>query len=336
MFGGNKLLNESRELMMIKIFKEKIESYATLVMFKHTIFSLSFGLVSLLLATGGVLLGITEFALILIALLAARTGANAINRVIDAQIDAANPRTATRQIPMGSMSKKEALIFSVVCFAIMVAAAWMINPLCGMLSPLALFMMLIYSYTKRFTWLCHLILGITCGLAPLGAWLAVTGNFGGLSPVFHALARFDWSDAATHFAYVFWHDNAIFIPVALFVANATWVAGFDTIYGTQDFDHDRAHGINSIPARWGIKRALQISSGLHVVAVMALVFVGFLAQALGWLYFAAILIVAVLLMYEHSIVKPDNLTRATIASYNVNEIIGIVFMCFSLIDIVFL
>jgi len=320
---------------MNKVIK-KIEAYATLVMFKHTIFSLSFGLISLLLATGGALLGIWEFALILVALLAARTGANAINRVIDADIDKANPRTATRQIPMGSMSRLEALIFSIVCFVVMVASSWLINPLCGMLSPIALLMMLAYSYTKRFTWLCHIILGITCGLAPFGAWLAVSGNFGGLSSVFSALGSFDFSSAWAAFIYAIRYDNAIFIPIALFVANATWVAGFDTIYATQDFNHDRSHGIHSIPARFGIARALHISSGLHVIAVASLLIAGFLSSALGWLYLIAIVIVGVLLIYEHSIVKPDNLTRATIASYNVNEIIGIILLVFSLVDILFL
>ena len=320
---------------MNKIIK-KIEAYGTLVMFKHTIFSLSFGLISLLLATGGALLGIWDFVLILIALLAARTGANAINRVIDAEIDKANPRTATRQIPMDRMSKFEALIFSIVCFIVMVVSAWLINPLCGMLSPIALLMMLAYSYTKRFTWLCHIILGVTCGLAPFGAWLAVTGDFGGLNSVFSALGSFDFSSAWNALMYAIQYDNSIFIPIALFIANATWVAGFDTIYATQDFEHDRAHGIHSIPARFGIARALHISSGLHVIAVASLLVAGFFAPSLGWLYFSAIVIVGLLLIYEHSIVKPNNLTRATIASYNVNEIIGIVLLVFSLVDILLL
>ena len=313
----------------------KIEAYGTLVMFKHTIFSLSFGLVSLLIATGGTLLDVWELLLILVALLAARTGANAINRVIDAEIDAKNPRTATRQIPMGSMKKKEALVFAVVCFILMVASAWLINPLCGMLSPIALFLMLAYSYTKRFTWWCHLILGITCGLAPMGAWLAVTGDFGGLTAVFNAWGHFDFRLAWESLVYAVQFDNAVFIPIALFVANATWVAGFDTIYATQDFEHDRANGIHSIPARWGIKRALSISSSLHIVAVTALVVAGILASELGTLYFVALVMIGMLLVYEHAIVKPDNLKRATIASYNVNEVIGIVFMVFSLVDILF-
>lgn len=297
---------------------------------------LSFGLVSLLLATGGALLGVWEFALILVALLAARTGANAINRVIDAEIDAANPRTASRQIPMGSMTKGEALLFSIVCFVIMVVAAWMINPLCGILSPIALFMMCAYSYTKRFTWLCHIVLGITCGVAPLGAWIAVTGDFGGLTAVFSALGGFDFVGPWESLKYAVAYDNAIFIPIALFVANATWVAGFDTIYATQDFEHDRAHGINSIPARWGIPGALWISSGLHVMATVALIVAGILAPNLGVLYFVAIGIVGVLLVYEHVIVKSDNLARATIASYHVNEVIGVVFMVFSVVDILVL
>ena len=315
---------------------QKIKEYSTLVMFKHTIFSLSFGLVSLLLAAGGVLLGVWEFLLILIALLSARTGANAINRVIDVKIDAANPRTATRQIPMGKMSRVEALIFAVVCFVVMFVSSWMINPLCGMLSPVALLLMWGYSYMKRFTWLCHIALGITCGLAPLGAWLAVTGDFGGLSAVFKALSSFNFVGAWELFVYALHYDNVIFIPIGLFVANACWIAGFDTIYATQDFDHDLANGIYSIPSRWGIKRALWISSGLHVIAVAALIIVGFLAVDLGWLYFLTIVIVSALLVYEHSIVKPDNLTRATIASYNVNEIIGVLFMVFSFVDILFL
>lgn len=314
----------------------KIKEYGTLVMFKHTIFSLSFGLVSLFLATSGALLEIWKFALILIALLAARTGANAINRVIDSEIDAANPRTARRQIPMGGMKKREALFFSIVCFAVMVIAAWLINPLSGMLSPIALFLMWGYSYTKRFTWLCHLVLGITCAIAPLGAWLAVTGSFGGLTAVFSSLVGFNFAGAWEALMYAVVYDNEIFIPIALFVANATWVAGFDTIYATQDFEHDRVHGINSIPARWGITRALYMSSGLHIVAVGALVVVGILAPPLGVLYFVAIVIVGMLLMYEHLIVKPDNLTRATIASYNVNEIIGVVFMVLSMMDILIL
>lgn len=318
---------------MLKKIIKKIREYGELVMFKHTIFSLSFGLISLLLATEGHLQLGWHFLLIIITLLAARTGANAINRVIDAAIDAANPRTATRQIPMGKMSKKEAFMLAMVCFVIMVVSAWFINPLCGLLSPVALFLMVIYSYTKRFTWLCHLILGITCGLAPMGAWLAMTGDFGGLTAVLSAIVRLNINEAWHALTYAALYDTAIFIPISLFVANATWVAGFDIIYATQDFDHDRAHNIHSIPARWGIKRALTISSGLHVVSLLALIVVGLVSFSLGVIYFIGLLVISFLLFYEHHIVKPDNLTRATIASYNVNEIIGIVFLSFSLIDI---
>ena len=320
---------------MRKIFA-RMEAYGTLVMFKHTIFSLSFGLISLFLASGGILLDMVDFFLILMALLAARTGANGINRVIDAEIDKANPRTATRQIPMGRLSRREALIFSLVCFFVMVVCAWMINPLCGMLSPIALFLMWSYSYTKRFTWLCHIVLGITCGIAPLGAWLAVTGNFGALSTVFTRLFSFDFTGSMQAFVDAILHENAIFIPVVLFLANATWVAGFDIIYATLDFDHDRAHGICSIPARWGVARALYISSCLHFVAVGALFLAGMMSPLLGWLYFVGIFIIAMLLVYEHLIVKPDNLTRVRIASYHVNEIIGVVLLSFSMIDILVL
>lgn len=282
-----------------KLFK-KINDYGILVMFSHTIFSLSFALISMLLAGKGNL-NFTLIFWIIVAFLAARTGANAINRVIDAEIDKKNPRTATRQIPQGLMQKKEVIVFSVVCFAIMVFAAWKINFICFLLSPIALFLMIIYSYTKRFTWLCHLVLGVTSAAAPVGAWLAVTGKIS-------------------------------LIPLAMGAANTLWVAGFDIIYGAQDYDFDTKNGIHSIPAKFGVKNALIISRAFHVLALISLIVVGLLSQELGIIYYIGLLIISVLFIVQHKLVNPRNLKNVKIASYNVNQIISIVFLIFGLID----
>jgi len=318
--------------MAFKGIIQKIHDYGTLVMFKHTIFSLSFGLVSLLLATEGQLL-FFKFFLILVALLSARTGANAINRVIDAPIDAKNPRTANRQLPAEEMSKAEALVFSLACFLVLGVAAYYINPLCLMLLPGALFMMWLYSYTKRFTWLCHMVLGLTCALAPLGAWLAVTGDFGGLDPVIRAVSQGAFSESFQLLGAALRGKDPIFIPLLLAAANACWVAGFDMIYGAQDVAFDREFGIHSIPARFGIKAALHFSSLLHVLAVFFLLLTGWWAPSLGSVYFIGIFIVGLLLIVEHLLVKPDQLEHVKVASYSINEVVGIVFLAFSLLAV---
>src|SRR5665648_1059569 len=281
---------------ILKIIIKKTSEYGTLVMFSHTIFSLSFALISLLIASGGRPEPETLFW-ILVAFMGARTGANAINRVIDAK----NPRTASRQIPQGKIKKKEVIGFTVVCFAVMVFGAGMLNALCLILSPLAIFLMVIYSYTKRFTWTCHLILGITSAAAPVGAWIAVTGQMG-------------W------------------IPFFMGAANTFWVAGFDIIYGAQDVDFDRANGLHSIPARFGVKNALHIAKLFHFGALCALVVVGILATELSTIYFAGLGIIAALFILEHAIVSPERLTNVKVASYNINQVISIVFLSAGLMD----
>ena len=268
-----------------KIYK-KVNDYGILVMFSHTIFSLSFALISMLLAGQGHLSFKTIFW-VLIAFLSARTGANALNRVIDAEIDAKNPRTATRQIPQGLMNKKEVIIFVLICFAIMVFAAAQLNT--------------IYSYTKRFTWLCHLVLGVTSAAAPVGAWLAVTGTI-------------SW------------------IPLLMGVANTLWVAGFDIIYGAQDYDFDVKNGIHSIPARFGVKNALHISSAFHILAVAFLIVIGLLSPDLGIIYFAGLTINIVLFIIQHKLVAPDNLKNVKVASYSINQVISIVFLITGVLD----
>lgn len=280
---------------------KKIKDYGTLVMFSHTIFSLSFAIISLLVASNGKpSLHVLFWALI--AFLSARTGANAINRVIDAKIDAKNPRTANRQIPQGQINPKEVIIFTIICFAIMVFAAAQLNWVCLVLSPVALFLMTIYSYTKRFTWMCHLVLGITSAAAPVGAWLAVTGNIS-------------------------------FIPLIIGAANTLWVAGFDIIYGSQDYEFDTANDIHSIPRRFGVQGGLKIARVFHAFAWVLLIIFGILTPLLGVLYYVGLLLIGILFIAEHRIVSPTNLTNVKLASYNINQLISLIFLVFSLISI---
>ncbi|SEO63938.1 4-hydroxybenzoate polyprenyltransferase [Amphibacillus marinus] len=281
----------------------RITEYGTLVMFSHTIFSLSFALIAMLLAANG-LPEVTTFFWILVAFLSARTGANALNRVIDAEIDAKNPRTADRQLPQGQLNKTEVLIFTLCCFIVMLAAAWMLNPLCFYLAPIALFLMVIYSYTKRFTWMCHVILGISCAAAPVGAWLAITGEMSWL---------------------------ALFMGAA----NTAWVAGFDIIYGAQDYQFDKANGLRSIPETFGLKYGLYISSSFHVATVFFLLAVGFLSEVIHIWYFIGLAVIAVLFIIQHQMISPTNLKNVKIASYGINQLVSIVFLVFGLLDIYF-
>ncbi|AGB19283.1 UbiA-like polyprenyltransferase [Thermoanaerobacterium thermosaccharolyticum] len=280
------------------VFK-KIKQYADLVMFSHTLFSMPFAMVSMLWAANG-LPKMRVFFWIIIALIGARTGANALNRLVDKDIDAKNPRTAGRHLPLGLVKSSEVLLIVVFSFALLVLAAYELNPLCLKLSPLALFLFIIYSYTKRFTWACHIILGIACGGAPVGAWIAVTGKIG-------------------------WPSLVLGAVVTL------WVAGFDIIYGTQDYDFDKNNGLFSIPVKFGIKNALLISTFFHVIALLLLLYLYFYMK-MGWLYLMGLIIIGYLLYKEHSIVKPDNLKHVTIASYDINQIVSVLFFIFTTAD----
>lgn len=279
---------------------EKINAYGKLVMFSHTIFSFSFALVSMVLAANG-LPNRSVILWIIVCFLGARTGANAINRVIDAKIDAKNPRTANRQIPKGEIKTDEVTVFAGICFLIMLFGAYKLNWLCLALSPAALFLLIIYSYTKRFTWLCHLVLGVTCACAPVGAWLAVTGRFA-------------------------------FLPLVMGAANTLWVAGFDIIYGCQDYDFDRRNGLHSIPVKFGVKGALLIACLFHIVTLLCLVFIGILAPQLGVIYYIGVCIIAALFVAEYRMVSPTNLTNVNIASYSVNQLVSLTLLAFGLLD----
>jgi 4-hydroxybenzoate polyprenyltransferase len=279
---------------------QKLKTYGNLVMFSHTIFSLPFAFISMLIAADG-MPKLSVFFWIGVAFLGARTGANSVNRLIDKDIDAKNPRTANRHMPRGAVKKVEVIFISIISFALLSLAAFMLNPRCAMLLPVAISLFLLYSYTKRFTWACHIVLGIISGGAPVGAWIAVTG-------------KISW------------------IALVLGAANALWVSGFDIIYGSQDVDFDRKEGLYSIPAVFGIKNALIISTLFHTAAVVILIYVYFIAN-MSWLYLIGLLIIMALLYKEHRIVSPNNLKDVNIASYSINQLVSIAFLIFSVADI---
>lgn len=277
----------------------KTRDFGSLVMFSHTLFSLPFAIISIVWAAGGV----PSWRVILwslIALVAARNGANAFNRLADREFDAANPRTAHRHLPQNLLGVREVWIFVVVNYAIFIVAAGMLNALCLILSPVAIFLISSYSYTKRFTWLSHLYLGFTIASAPIGAWFAVTGSFA-------------------------------FTPFVLGTVVMLWIGGFDILYGTQDIDFDRKQGLYSIPSAFGLKPALYISRFLHAVMVGLLLFL-FLFRDLGWLYLIGIVLAAFLLMLEHGIVKPHNRRLMKIASYNLNQVVSMLILLFTMLD----
>lgn len=277
----------------------KLRQYAEMVMFSHTLFSLPFGLMAMLWAADG-LPSFRVVFWILVALFGARNGANALNRLIDKDIDATNPRTVSRHLPRGQVKPYEAAAVAAVCFALMVWAAYELNPLCFMLSPVAILLFVLYSYTKRFTWACHIILGIACGGAPVGAWMAVTGSIGWPSLVLGAVVML-------------------------------WVAGFDVIYATQDVDFDKDFGLFSIPVKFGIKNALLISTVFHIIALVLLLYLFFLLE-LDWLYLIGITLAAILIFIEHRIVSPDHLEEVKIASYSINQIVSVVLFIFTAAD----
>lgn len=279
----------------------KIKTYGQLVMFSHTLFSLPFGFIAMLLAADKGLPPLRVFFWIIVALVGARNGANALNRLVDRKIDARNPRTADRHMPRGEVKVNEVILIVIICFGLLALAAYMLNPLCLMLLPAAIILLFVYSYTKRFTWACHIVLGIACGGAPVGAWIAVKGS--------------------------------IDLPAVILGAVVTfYVGGFDIIYGTQDVDFDRSEGLYSIPSVFGIKNALIISAVFHMVAVGLLLYVYFYMK-MGVIYLIGLAICIVLLLMEHIMVKPDELKNVKIASYSINQIVSVVLLIFTTLDI---
>jgi 4-hydroxybenzoate polyprenyltransferase len=262
----------------------RIGAYGRMVRFSHSAFALPFALTAAVLAAGEEVRA-APFFWIVVAMVGARSAAMGFNRLADHALDASNPRTAGRELPRGVVSRGEAWIFVLASASVFVLAAAMLNPLCLALSPVALLIVFGYSYTKRFTELSHLALGLALAVAPVGAWLAIEGRFGS-------------------------------VPLVLGLAVLAWVAGFDTIYACQDVEFDRAVGLHSWPRRLGVGGALRVARGLHVAAVALLAALYWLAP-LHPLYLAGVAGVALLLVYEHSLVSADDLSRV-MAAFNLN------------------
>ena len=269
---------------------DRAVAYGRMVKLSHSVFALPFALASAVLAGGGIVPGRT-LLWIVVAMVGARSAAMGFNRLADQAIDARNPRTASRALPRGVLSRASVWVFVVLSAALLVAAAAMLNPLCLALSPVALAIVFGYSYTKRFTSLSHVVLGLALAIAPVGAWLAVRGRF----------------DAT---------------PIVLGLGVLAWVAGFDTIYSCQDAVFDRSVGLHSMPARLGVAGALRMARVFHAIAVVHLAALYGL-EPLHPVYLAGVAAVACGLVYEHSLVKADDLSRVDAAFFMVNGWISV-------------
>ena len=288
-------MTSSRRLLLA------IVTFGKMVKFSHTVFALPFALAAVTIAAHGHGVTGAQIAAVLLAMVGARTAAMGFNRIVDRHIDAANPRTAGRELPTGKVSLPVAATLTVASAALFLAAAAWLGPLCLRLAPIVLLLVLGYSFTKRFTWLCHLFLGLAIGSAPAAAWIAVRGRL----------------DAP-----------ALWLSVAV----ATWIAGFDVLYALADRDFDRTAGIHSIPARFGVRVALVISAVLHAASVAALLVAG-RAAGLGWIYLAGMAVVVVMLTWEHAILRPSDLSRLDVAFFNVNGYVSVIYFAATLADV---
>ena len=289
--------------MMLQKIPSRLGDYLSLVKFAHTVFALPFALIGFFLATfqeGGTL-SWRLLLLVILCMFLARNAAMSFNRWADRELDKKNPRTAMREIPAEIIKPGSALLFCMANAFLFVAATWFINPVCFYLSPLALFIVLGYSLTKRFTSLSHFVLGLGLALAPTGAYLAVSG-------------KFNW------------------LPVILSVAVLCWVTGFDIIYALQDETFDRDHKLRSVPVALGRKQALSVSLVLHIFTFLLLLFTGFTGD-FRIVYWIGLFVFAILLFYQHAIVKPNDLSRVNLAFFTLNGIASLVFAVFAITDI---
>ena len=282
-----------------------IKKYLSLIKFSHTIFAMPFAMIGFVLglydaATFDKIL--LKLLLVILCMVFARSAAMAFNRWLDKNFDAKNPRTAIREIPAGIISANKALVFVMINCVAFVVTTWFINPLCFYLSFVALFVILFYSYTKRFTPLCHLVLGVGLALAPIGAYLAVTGVFA-------------------------------LVPVLFSFVVLCWVSGFDIIYALQDEEFDRSQNLHSIPVWLGKKNALHFSEALHAVSAILVIAIGLIAN-FHWLYWVGTAVFCGMLLYQHSIVKPKDLSRVNIAFMTANGIASVAFAVFVITDMI--
>lgn len=278
----------------------RIDVYLEMVKVAHTVFALPFALMGAFLAAGGMPSGRTVFYIVL-AMVGARSAAMGFNRVVDAEIDARNPRTRDRAIPAGQVSKPMAGVFIFLSVLLLLLSAAKLNSLCLILSPVLLLLLFSYSYTKRFTWMSHVVLGLCLGAAPLAAWIAVTGGF----------------------------DPRILV---VSFAVLCWVAGFDVLYALQDIEFDRSTGLHSIPRFLGVGRSLWVARAFHF-AMAALLLLGYHIFKLGWWYLAGWGLCAAVLLYEHAILSEDDLSRLNVAFFNLNGVVSIALCLFTYLDL---
>jgi 4-hydroxybenzoate polyprenyltransferase len=289
-----------------------VKNYLSLIKFSHTVFALPFALTGFFLgvhhlktASGHVEITVDfyaySFILVLLCMVFARSAAMAFNRYLDRHFDARNPRTVIREIPAGILSANQVLWFTIIMSSLFMFSAWMINTICFMLSPIALLVILGYSYTKRFTALCHLVLGLALSLAPTGAYLAMTGEFD-------------------------------LVPVILSLAVLFWVAGFDIIYALQDESFDKEHGLRSIPVRIGAKNALELSRIFHLITAVLLIVPGWMIKG-GLYYYIGTALFIGLLIYQHTLVKSNDLRKVNMAFFTTNGMASIVFGIFAIMDL---
>jgi 4-hydroxybenzoate polyprenyltransferase len=278
----------------------KIKIILEMVKFEHTIFALPFAFTGALLALG-TLPSLRQAVWITVAMVGARSAAMGFNRWADRHIDAENPRTRSRALPMGLISPSQVIMFIVVSSLLLVLAAYMLNPLSFALSPAALAVVFFYSYTKRFTYLSHAVLGLAIAGAPLGAWIAVTGRFE-------------------------------FPALVLGLAVLFWLVGFDILYALQDLEHDRKAGLRSVPQRFGVGTSLWISRAAHLVTMLCLFWI-YQLLPVGLLYLSGVLVALALIIFEHSLVRENDLSKLNIAFFNMNGYISVTIFLFTLLDI---
>lgn len=278
-----------------------VSNYLSLVKFSHTIFAMPFAIIGFLLAIkAGYYYNWISLLLVVLCMVFTRNAAMAFNRYIDRKIDEANPRTKSREIPLGIISPSSALLFVIINSILFSTTTFFINKICFFLSPLALLIVLGYSYTKRFTWLCHVVLGTGLALAPIGAYLAMSGKFA-------------------------------ILPLLLSFAVLFWVSGFDVIYALQDEDFDRSQRLRSIPVFLGKKNALLLSSLFHAATTILIIIFGITGSFGVWYWVGAGLFIS-LLIYQHTLVKPNDLNKVNIAFFTTNGIASVLFAVFFILD----
>ncbi|HLB25997.1 MAG TPA: UbiA-like polyprenyltransferase [Nitrospirota bacterium] len=274
----------------------RIKIILDMIKFPHTVFALPFAFTAAVLAADG-LPTWGQALWITLAMVGARSGAMGMNRLLDADIDARNPRTMTRAIPAGLLTKAQVLAFSLASFALLVYAAYRLNPLCLKLSPVAIVVVTSYSLTKRFTWACHIFLGLALALAPLGAWAAIRGT--------------------------------IETPVIVLAASVlTWVAGFDILYALQDIEFDTTEGLHSIPRYLGVNGSLMAARALHALTVAGLIYIA-APLGLNFIYVAGVAAVAAMLVYEHMLIRGGDLSKLDAAFFNMNGYISLTVLAFT-------